>query len=250
MGVTGLGINTASAVTLTRLAAFNGTTQGSAPQAGLIADAAGNLYGTTTMGGANGKGTIFRLSPTGTLTTLASLSDASGWNCEATLARDAAGNLYGATYFGGANMSGAVFKLTSSGTLSTLANFSNASGGYARAGVVIDPEGNLLGAAGNLGANNRGTLYKVTPGGAISAVVNFNMLNGATPIADMLAAADGNYYGTTSAGGTVNVSDHGTIFKLTPSGTFTTLANFNGDNGATPWAGLVEDSVGNLYGTS
>ena len=188
---------------------------GSIPGGGLIADTASNLYGTTTDGGnlslnnGNGEGTVFKISPGGALTTLASFNGTNGASPRSGLISDAAGNLYGTTGSGGAYGDGSIFELTPSGTLTTLFSF---------------------GAPGELS-------------------------EGVVPTGGLIADAAGNLYGTTSQGGNQSVPgglgfSGGTVFKLTPGGTLTTLASFNGSDGANPDASLIADAAGNLYGTT
>jgi uncharacterized repeat protein (TIGR03803 family) len=245
--------STASAVqyTLTTLATFNGT-NGSNPYAGLIADASGNLYGTTRSGGANGYGTVFELAAgTHALSTLATFNATNGDGSFGDLIADASGNLFGTTFNGGANNAGTVFKVAA-GThaLSTLASFNRTNGAYPYAGLIADASGNLYGTTEEGGANNAGTVFKVAADThALSTLVTFNGTNGADPRGRLIADASGNLYGTTFWGG---ANGSGTVFEVANdvNHTLTTLATFNGANGAIPVAGLIFDASGNLYGTT
>jgi uncharacterized repeat protein (TIGR03803 family) len=245
--------STASAVqyTLTTLATFNGT-NGSNPYAGLIADASGNLYGTTRSGGANGYGTVFELAAgTHALSTLATFNATNGDGSFGDLIADASGNLFGTTFNGGANNAGTVFKVAA-GThaLSTLASFNRTNGAYPYAGLIADASGNLYGTTEEGGANNAGTVFKVAADThALSTLVTFNGTNGADPRGRLIADASGNLYGTTFWGG---ANGSGTVFEVANdvNHTLTTLATFNGANGAIPEAGLIFDASGNLYGTT
>ena len=142
---------------------------GKYPQAGLILDTKGNLYGTTYGGGAHGNGTVFELSPSGTETVLHSFCSRSGCSDGAhprsALVMDTAGNLYGTTYFGGTNNLGTVFKLSPNGTESVLHSFgaNSSDGTHPYAGLVMDTAGNLYGTTYSGGANGYGTVFKVTP---------------------------------------------------------------------------------------
>ncbi|MBV8235777.1 MAG: hypothetical protein JO075_08755, partial [Acidimicrobiia bacterium] len=165
------------------LASFNGAT-GSGPRAGLIMDAQGNLYGTTDGGGANGHGTVFELAAgSGTITTLASFNGANGAYPEAGLIMDAQGNLYGTTSNGGATNSGTVFELAAgSGTITTLASFNGANGAYPEAGLTLDAQGNLYGTTYGGGANGHGTVFELAAGsGTIATLASFNGATGAYP---------------------------------------------------------------------
>ena len=244
--------STASAAqyTLTTLVSFNGT-NGAEPRAGLLADASDNLYGTTTDGGASGAGTVFKVAAgTHALTTLATFNGTNGSFPRAGLIADGRGNLYGTTSSGGANGAGTVFEVAA-GThaLTTLATFNGANGYGPWAGLIADASGNLYGTTFSGGANGKGTVFEVAADThALSTLATFNGTNGASPFAGLLADASGNFYGTTSSGG---ASDDGTVFKVA-AGTHavSTLATFNLANGAFPIAGLIADASGNLYGTT
>jgi len=150
--------------TLTTLASFNGTT-GKDPRSRLVLDAQGNLLGTTLVGGAFNRGTVFELAAgSNTLTTLASFNGTNGFGSETGLVLDAQGNLYGTTTVGGANDRGTVFELAAgSNTLTTLASFNGANGSQPVTGLVLDAQGNLYGATARGGANDRGTVFELSP---------------------------------------------------------------------------------------
>src|ERR1017187_3960668 len=243
--------------TLTTLYSFcsqTNCTDGAYPSAGLVQAANGDLYGTTSgggAGGANSDGTVFKITPGGTLTTLYNFCSqtncADGVGPEAGLVQAANGNLYGTTY-GGANSYGTVFKITPSGTLTTLYSFGgqngSANGIHPVAGLVQAADGDLYGATSEGGAKNRGTVFKITPGGTLTTLHSFNGADGANTHGGLVQAADGDLYGTTITGGAL---DYGTVFKITPGGTLTTLHSFNGADGAEPIAGLVQDTNGDFY---
>ncbi|MDB5293501.1 MAG: hypothetical protein JWL69_4742 [Phycisphaerales bacterium] len=234
---------------LSTLVAFSGS-NGIAPQAGLIADSAGNLYGTTGGGGgAAGAGTVFEIAAgTHVLTTLATFNINNGNGPSGKLIADAAGNLYGTTFAGGTTGVGTVFEITA-GThaLSTLSNFGT--GYHPKAGLIADAAGNLYGTTEYGGAGGGGTLYEITAGTHVfSTLATFNGSNGNGPSGELIADAAGNLYGTTTNGGANN---HGTVFQIAAgTNAISTLATFNGSNGATPQAGLIADAAGNLYGTT
>jgi uncharacterized repeat protein (TIGR03803 family) len=232
--------------TITKLASFNGTT-GKRPFAALIMDSGGNLYGTASAGGASNDGTVFELAHgSGTITTLASFNGTNGATPDGALIMDSSGNLYGTAEFGGASSAGTVFELAQgSGTITTLASFNKTDGASPVGALIMDGSGSLYGTtmAGD------GTVFEVAHGShTITTLASFNGTNGEWPTAGVIMDSSGNLYGTTMYGG---ASGDGTVFEVAHgSGTITTLASFNGSDGANPLAGLIMDSSGNLYGTT
>ena len=256
--------------TLTTLYKFcleSGCTNGSWPYAGLVQATNGNFYGTTNQGGANGQGTVFKITPGGTLTTLYSLC--SQTNCtdgadpEAGLVQAANGDLYGTTERGGSiNNGGTVFRITPGGTLTTLYSFCSQSGcadGADPDGLVQDTNGDFYGTTSSGGANGYGTVFKIAPSGTLTTLYSFctqsGCPDGANPYAGLVQANDGNLYGTTTFGGANAGGGYaGTVFRITPGGTLTTLYSFcsqtNCADGAGPFDGLVQDTNGDFYGTT
>ncbi|HEV2176300.1 MAG TPA: choice-of-anchor tandem repeat GloVer-containing protein [Terriglobia bacterium] len=234
------------------LYSFKSGTDGNIPQAGLVRDPAGNLYGTTSAGGASNSGTVFKLSKTGAETLLHSF--AGGVNGDgalplAGLVRDSAGNLYGTTYSGGsASNFGTVYKVDSAGVESVLYTFAGGTFGANPESVLVrDAAGNLYGTTFNGGAANAGTVFKVDSTGAETVLYSFTgSPDGANPAAGLIPDASGNFYGTTAFGG---ASQRGTVFKVDATGAETVLYSFAAD-GAFPFAGLIRDAAGNLYGTT
>jgi len=184
---------------------------------------------------------------------------------------DASGNLYGTTFKGGAYDSGTVFELSPAGngtwTEAVLYSFDSGNnvGCWPSDGLIFDAAGDLYGTASVCGAYNAGTVFELSPGGngtwTVTALYSFGSTNndGATPSAGLIFDAAGDLYGTTSAGGEWPYSCHdgcGTVFELTPGTngqwTETILHNFTNDgkDGYWPWAGLVFDGAGNLFGTT
>jgi uncharacterized repeat protein (TIGR03803 family) len=236
---------TAAAQGLTTLYSFTGG-DGANPGAGLIADPAGNLYGTTFNGGASGQGTVFQLDPSGNLTVLYSFTGGDGSHPRASLIADAAGNLYGTTINGGANDAGTVFQLTPSGILNVLYSFTGGSdGAMPWAGLITDAAGNLYGTTYGGGVSGQGTVFQLDPSGTLTVLYSFTGGNDASPWAGLIADAAGNFYGTTEGG-----DGPGEVFQLMPSGTLNVLHNFTGADGAVPHGGLIFDAAGNLYGTT
>jgi uncharacterized repeat protein (TIGR03803 family) len=235
--------------TLYNFCSQSGCSDGNGPAAPLVQGTNGNLYGTTLFGGDANNGTVFKITPSGMLTTLHIFDGTDGSAPEAGLVQATDGNFYGTTNQGGANGGGTVFKITPSGTLTTLYNFCSLSGctdGEAPlAGLVEGKDGNFYGTATQGGANGYGTVFKITPTGTLTTLYSFGPFG--YPEATLVLATDGNFYGTTASGGT---EGDGTIFSITPSGEETTLHTFDGTDGAFPAAALVQDTNGTFYGTA
>ncbi|HKD59825.1 MAG TPA: choice-of-anchor tandem repeat GloVer-containing protein [Terracidiphilus sp.] len=271
-GVNGVGtvfeiVKTSSgyASTPTIVVSFDNS-HGAVPEAGLIADANGNLFGTTAVGGLDGGGTVFEIVKTSSgyasaPTILVSFDNAIGAVPEAGLIADANGNLFGTTAVGGGSRYGTVFEIakTSSGyasTPTTLVNFDNVNGAFPEAGLIADTNGNLFGTTNMGGANGVGTVFEIANSGGVYAstpitLVDFNGSNGSYPTAGLIADANGNLFGTTSQGG----AGYGTVFEIakTSSGyasTPTTLVSFIGSDGSSPDGGLIVDGNGDLFGTT
>jgi uncharacterized repeat protein (TIGR03803 family) len=244
------------AQTLTTLFSFDGT-DGAQPYAGLVQATNGDLYGTTYEGGADGVGTVFKITPSGTLTTLLSFDLSDGASPFAGLVQATNGDLYGTTIKGSSvnDDAGTVFKITPSGTLTTLYTFCSQSGCtdgvYPDAGLVQATNGDLYGTTFEGGANGLGTVFKITPSGTLTTLYNFCSQSGCTdgysPSGTLVQGTDGNLYGATEYGG-ANV--YGTVFSITTSGKLTTLHSFDYTGGAYLTAGLVQGTNGKFYGTT
>jgi uncharacterized repeat protein (TIGR03803 family) len=261
----------------TILHSFNGQ-DGYLPYAGLIFDASGNLYGTTFLGGAHGRGTVFELTPKvggGWTKTVLHSFDENGQDGEepyAGLIFDLSGNLYGTTQFGGTGLCsqegvvvgcGAVFELSPAAggdwTETVLHSFDdNSSDGQGPlAGLIFDAAGNLYGTTQGGGAYNFGAVFELTPqvgGGWTEMILHSfdDLVDGAGPQAGLIFDPSGNLYGTTVFAGP---NGYGTVFELTPQagGSWMTkvLHGFgNIPDGGYPYAGLLLDADGNLYGTT
>jgi uncharacterized repeat protein (TIGR03803 family) len=234
------------------LRVFTGGTDGGIPNAGLIRDKSGDLYGTTYVGGNSGFGTVFEITPSGAFSTLYSFPDrAHGTNPNAALLRDASGNLYGTTQYGGDANRGTVFKLDPSGDETVLYSFSGTpDGAYPQSQLVADADGNLYGTTTEGGAANAGSVFRLTLGGTESVLYNFaGSPDGAYPMAGVVRDASGNLYGTTFRGGS---SSTGVVYKIDPLGHETLLYSFRGIfDGASPAAALLLDPKGaSVYGTA
>ena len=264
--------------TLTTLYSFcsqSNCTDGAFPYAGLVQGVDGDFYGTTGEGGAYGVpygyGTVFKITPAGTLTTLYSFcaqTNCTDGESPNGLVQAAHGDFYGTTTYGGGNISegvssGTVFKITPSGTLTTLYSFCSqggqrcTDGAVPVAGLVQATNGDFYGTTHGGGTSRYdGTVFKIAPGGTLTTLYSFcsqsGCADGQNPGAALVQATDGDFYGTTESGGT-NLY-YGTIFKITPGGMLTTLYSFCSQNacvdGGTPYAGLVQATNGDFYGTT
>jgi uncharacterized repeat protein (TIGR03803 family) len=236
--------------TVTTIASFEDS-NGSNPIGGLTIDSNGDLFGTTSIGGDSGNGTVFEIvAGTSTITTLASFEGTNGSTPQANLTLDSAGNLYGTTQDGGANDDGTVFEIAKgSSAITTIASFNGANGSYPLSNLVTDSAGDLFGTTDYGGANNDGTIFEIKAGSStVTTLFSFNGANGANPHGNLIADSAGNLFGTTYQGGP---SNDGTVFELIHgTSTLVTLDTFNGTNGANPVAGLMFDSDYNLYGTT
>ncbi len=256
------------------------------PQAGVTLDSSGNLFGTTFYGGTANVGTVWELAHgSTTITTLASFTDfPNGAYPAAGVTLDSIGNLWGTTLEGGSNGSGLVYEIAhGSTTLTTVASFTGTNGGGPAAEVTFDDSGNLFGTTGNGGANGLGTVWEIAQGStAITTLASFASAPGGnaasvpppspdhsrsrvrarkhkkhSPLSgtaaggirpQVTAPADEDLFGTTiDLGSTSN----GTVWEIAAgSATITTLAEFTGANGSSPYAGVTFDSSGNLFGTT
>ena len=244
---------------VTFLYSFTGGTDGATPTAGVIRDADGNLYGVAAGGTGpclfGGCGIVYKLNTAGQQTVLYSFTGGAdggnngGGNLEAGVIRDSAGNLYGTTVEGGTADAGVVYKLDTSGQQSVLYTFTGlADGGSPMAGVIRDSEGNLYGTTYHGGTNDTGVVYKVDVTGHETVLYSFTGNGGANPFAGVIRDSSGNLYGTTYGGGTAG---HGVVYKLDAASNETVLYSFTGGvDGGSPFAGVIRDSAGNLYGTT
>jgi uncharacterized repeat protein (TIGR03803 family) len=224
---------------------------GAFPITELIQATNGDFYGSTDEGGANGYGTIFKITPTGTLTTLYSFcseTDCTDGEYPSGLIQATNGDFYGTTSEGGKQQrDGTVFRITPSGTLTTLHSFNYTDGRYPD-GLVQATNGDFYGITRVGGAYGAGSIFKITPGGTLTTLYSFNLTDGAYPNGGLIQSADGDFYGTTFKGGAYF---WGTVFKITPSSSFTTLYSFfEGTDGRMPFAGLIQATDRDFYGTT
>jgi uncharacterized repeat protein (TIGR03803 family) len=240
---------------------FQGGNDGGLPVAPAVQGPNGTFYGTAGFGGAHSFGVIYSIvvnaaSGVGTETPVYPFTGAAdGCQPQSSLIFDNAGNIYGTTPCGGAG--GDIFKynptsdvLTPLHAFCALANCSD--GGGAHTGLIQGSDGNFYGTAGGGNATANGVIYRLSTSGSYSLLYTFclaaNCPDGAGPEGPLVESSDGNFYGVTAQGG---AHGSGTIFKVTPGGTLTTLYSFTGGaDGATPFGALVVGSDGNLYGTT
>jgi uncharacterized repeat protein (TIGR03803 family) len=219
---------------LTALHNFDGT-DGEQPDAGLVQATDGNFYGTTVEGGGNDLctscGTVFKITPEGTLTTLHNFGGADGEYPTAGLAQATDGDFYGTTQGGGASGDGTIFKITAAGALTTLHSFDGTDGESPTAGLVQATDGNFYGTTERGGASGDGTIFRITPAGALTTLHDFDGTDGELLFAGLVQAADGNFYGATPQGGADN---DGTVFSLSVGlGPFVEAVTYSGKVGNT-----------------
>jgi uncharacterized repeat protein (TIGR03803 family) len=252
-GMAVVGIPSAHAQTYSVLYAFKGMHDGASPNAGLIRDKNGNLYGMTAQGGrCRFCGVVFELNAQGRKRVLYKFTGGvDGGFPQASLVRDHASNLYGTTTGGGAYDDGVVFKVDTTGAETVLYTFTGgADGSDPFAGLVRDSAGNMYGTAAFGGAHDAGVVFELKSNGNYKPLHSFTGgAGGATPYGGVVRDSAGNLYGTTTYGGAHPTC--GVVFKLDATGTYSVLYNFTcGADGGNPFAVLVRDSAGNLYGTT
>src|SRR5215471_4093951 len=236
----------------TTIYSFSNTPDGGALDSGVLLDPAGNIYGTTTIGGANGCGAVYEIDSKGNEQILHSFTECSNTTAspDSSLIRDQSGNLYVTAYGAGPSFLGNVFKIDASGNYQPIYDFlPTHDGRHPYAGLVQDSAGNLYGATRRGGSKNVGIVFKIDAAGVETVLHDFTGgADGAIPFGTPIRDSNGNLYGTTSRGGMG--FGFGTIYKIDATGQFTTLHTFaGGAQGDRPLAGLVRDSAGNLFGT-
>ncbi|HUO27974.1 MAG TPA: choice-of-anchor tandem repeat GloVer-containing protein [Bryobacteraceae bacterium] len=230
-------------------------TDGSYPEASLTQGLSGDFYGTTLTGGANRDGTIFKVTPSGALSTVYNFCSSTGCTdgelpCSP-LAQDKYGSFYGSSNGGGSYGLGTIFKISSTGALSTLYSYALPAdrGSCPAAGLVQASNGYFYGTTIFGGTYGYGSVFKITPAGAYTTLYSFcaaaGCPDGAWPQSALIQATDGNLYGVTSGGG------DGGLFQMTTSGVLTPYPlPLAGTDGADPMGGLLQATDGNLYGTT
>ena len=237
--------------TFTSLASFTGTTGaslGSAPLAALVQASDGSLYGTTSVGGTGGFGTVFKVTTAGAFTNLLSFTNATGSflgnSPQGALVQWTDGSLYGTTNTGGTNSVGTIFKVTTAGALTTLRSMATtADGSNPYGALVLGGDGNFYGAATNGGTLAKGTVFNIAPATSTFTRV-FSFVTNPPVYKRLLRGTDGNFYGVTQFGN----AGANSVFKLTPGGTLSTLTTFTSTSTVAPF--LIEGTGGILYGAA
>jgi len=233
--------------TQTLLHSFAGS-DGSEPDGGVLLRPNGDLYGTASAGGASGNGALLKLKANGKYKVLHDFSANDGSFVRGDLIRDKQGNFYGTALFGGVNGDGTVFKYGFDGTFTVLHAFNGTDGEFPEHGVVRDSAGNLYGVTAFGGANDNGSVYKLTPDGTLTTLHSFTGgADGGFLYGGLDIDKDGNLYGSTDEGG---AHSQGTVFKIAPDGTLTTLYNFTGGTDGGGPEGDMLHSGQNLYSTT
>jgi uncharacterized repeat protein (TIGR03803 family) len=217
---------------------YSGLSNGEFPEV-LAQGRDGNLYGTTGGGGTNNLGIVFRLTSAGDLTVLHNFAGSDGANPESGLTLGSDGNFYGATDYGGSpgcqNGCGTLFKISSKGSFTTLYYFTGMTdGAYPYAPPIEGRDGSFYGTTASA------TSYKITPSGTVTALGRIPLAG----FAPLLQAHDGSFYGTALFG------QGGSVFRMTSTGVVTDVFNFDGTDGSEPFAPVVQNDTGFVYGTT
>ena len=238
---------------------FTGGSDGAYPYAPPVEGNDGNFYGTTTAGGnttvrGGGCGTIYKITPAGVLTTLYQFDITYGYAPYGPLVLGTDSNFYGTTTFGTSANAGVVFRISPAGKFTLLFSFDNTHGETPFAGLVQGADGNFYGTTIYGGTTGGGVVFKITPSGKLTVLHTMNgTTDGARPYGGLVLASDGNFYGANAYGGTVNsncADGCGTVFKITPEGTYSVLDKFDYTTGATPEIRPFQHTSGVAYGES
>jgi uncharacterized repeat protein (TIGR03803 family) len=264
-------IASSAQVSFTTLLNFNGT-DGTGSSGALVQGSDGNFYGTGS-GGANSRGTVYKITPSAKLTRLHSFCTlarcADGESPLGALVQGSNGKFYGTALTGGSGPDGCgtVFEITAVGEFTTLHIFEGTDGCGPYSGLVQAADGNFYGTTyvGGVNSGGGGTVFKITAAGEFTSLYSFcslpNCADGDFPLDSLVQGNDGNLYGTTAVGGDGSACSAslfpegcGTVFKITPNGKLTTLYSFcslpNCADGSGPEASLIQASNGNFYGTT
>lgn len=228
-----------------------------------VFDKAGNLYGTTFYGGTYGNGTVFKMAPDGTLTTVYSFHAAGGdgYNPNTGVTLDTKGNIYGSAPVGGLYNDGTLYEISASGVFSTLYSFTGGADGWVPRSPLVYKSGSLYGTTQSGGAGctwGCGVVFKYTlakgknPGKQTILYTFSGVPDGQSPMYGALVFDKlGNIYGTTAGGGSFNGGTNlGTVYKLAKDGTETILCNFDVTDGYQPEGNIALDTKGNIYTTA
>lgn len=198
--------------TVTVLVNLQGASNGSGPGGSLVQASDGNFYGTTTNGGSNGRGTVFKMTPAGVLTTLVHFDGFTGEYPKGTLVEGADGSLYGMTYSGGSGGFGTLFKVTKAGVRTTLLNFNGSNGKWGGERLLLATDGNFYGLTSGGGSEDRGTVFRLTPAGVHTLLDSFQgSVTGGSPLGGLAEGSEGILYGMAGQGGD---NGKGTLFRL------------------------------------
>jgi len=261
--IASVAIQSAQAQTFKVFHTFHGK-DGAAPVGQLVRDRAGNLYGTTVLGGTGkcqgGCGAAFKMNKSGKMVWVHSFNGANGRQPLAGLLRDVAGNLFGTTADGGRINNhicsigcGVMFKLDKAGRETVLHRFTGRppDGYFPESLLVEDSAGNLYGTTITGGTNGAGTVFELDAAGKETILYSFTGgPDGCGPDPGVILDAAGNLYGVTSGGGDAGCNGDGVAFKVDTAGNETVLHTFGGPDGSGPDSVLLFDSQGNLYGTT
>ena len=239
-------ISTSGSFSVIRSVSYS--TDGGHPNGHLVLASDGNFYGTTYSGGANGVGTIFKLTPKGVFTTIHSMNMAKdGGNSYSSLTEGTDGNLYGMTYYGGTYNYGTIFKVTKAGALTVLRNLNAPTdGGYAQGDLIQGNDGKFYGACYSGGTFGNGTIFKISTAGAFTVIKHLSSSkDGGYPIGALIQNTDGNFYGMTRTGG---ANGGGTIYKVTTAGAYTVIHSMQPTTeGSAPGGALIKGNDASLY---
>lgn len=235
------------------LHSFSGS-DGTWPMGDPRLDDGGNVYGTTVIGGGSacggdGCGTVYKLAPDGTLTTLYAFTgghDGSAPYGGLTVNRST-GDLYGTALGAGANGWGVIYKIAANGTETVLHNFAQSEGSNPIGRMIRDAFGNFYGVCQYDGGGGYGSVFKLTTDGTFTVLHTFTGKDGGFPNSTLRRDSAGDLYGVTNVGGDYA---QGVVYKIAADGTFTVLHSFAGSDGQYPAGGLARDKSGNLYGTA
>ena len=250
-GSTGFGtvFKITSSGKFTLLHTFNGNTEGVPADVPPIQGLDGNFYGTTSDGGGEVFGTVYKMTPSGKLTVIYTFPGSSKLAYPMALTLGTDGNFYGTALGGGVNKFGGVFKITPHGKLTVLNSFKGTPDPETPKGAIIQAtDGNFYGTTEKGGVNGFGSIYKMTPAGALTIIHSFNEDGlGLQPLAGLVQATDGKFYGASGS-----LGSSGVIFQITSTGTYNVLVSLTNTTGkfpgANPQVSLFQHTNGTLYG--
>ena len=232
---------------LTVVHGFDDATDGGYPRSTLIVATDGSLWGTTSVGGPSGSGTVFRLGADGVLATVHGFNDADGSAPSGRLLLASDGGIYGTTRTGGANSAGSIFRIDAGGTFATLHDFAGTDGSLPFAGLAEGPDHRFYGTAASAGQNGVGTVFRIDAAGQFEKLHDFQGTDGSSPQSELIPDPAGGFFGAASAGG---ANQAGTLFHIDEDGTFATLHDFTFDEGNGALLRVRDAGDGALYGVT